>query len=70
MSNETSLRARFAALGVTPPFRADDGELIDATLYTIALLLPDQFDDKRIAPLTALIAEALNRAIAADEAKE
>lgn len=68
MSNETSLRARFAALGVTPPFVGTHGEVFDARRTAVAMALPDAFNDERGDPLAELIAEALNRAIAEDEA--
>jgi hypothetical protein len=69
MSRE-SLRARFAALGVTPLFVGTNGEVFDARRTAVAQALPDLFDNDRDGPLAELIAEALNRAIAADEAKE
>lgn len=69
MSNETSLRARFAALGVTPPFRELAGEVFDAASVSVALPFPDLYDNvDRDPPLARLIAEGLNRAIAEDEA--
>lgn len=61
-SRSDDMRAQLEALGLTPPFREQDGEVRDAQGVDVALPCFDSWITDKDRPLARLIAEALNRA--------